>query len=270
MPNDRPSGYNNSHLLDICHRLTVHWPLWLFAQGKTPPLASFWATRTELGQVLTFCWLAIILPALSLEHSMFQKNSFNKELTKTYLSKTIERKNEPWPESQDTWLWTSFPLNFGMTQSWPFRCLVSLYTPDSLTVSSALLVTCYWLYFFTLPLQGINKGKTFEILLHFLRAPKFSTKNSQKEYRLHVNQRVHWGLKLKGHIVWNGPHSHLGPITETYKLQNWDGWLLYPWKQMLAWPKCFIMIMINHPWNHCYLLVYNDGTMLEGLYRTVL
>lgn len=102
------------------------------------------------------------------------------------------------------------------------------------------------------------------------QSSKILNKKFSKGVQAACNQRVHWGLKLKGHIVWNGPHSHLGTITETYKLQNWDGWLLYPWKQMLAWLKCFIMIMINHPWNHCYLLVYNDGTMLEGLYRTVL
>lgn len=136
----------------------------------------------------------------------------------------------------------------------PCESLYPWLTDSIISATDCLLLT---VIFFTLPLQGSNNGKNFEILLHFLRAPKFSTKNSQKEYRLHVNQRVHWGLKLKGHIVWNGPHSHLGTITETYKLQNWDGWLLYPWKQMLAWPKCFIMIMINHPWNHCYLLVYN-------------
>lgn len=124
-------------------------------------------------------------------------------------------------------------------------------------------ISCLWpmlspLYFSSLCLfKEVMMGKPLKS--HFISSEphKFSTKTSQKDYRLRVNQRVHGGLKLKGHIVWNGPHSHLGTITKTYKLQNRDGRLLYPWKQMLAWPKCFIMIMINHPWNHCYLLVYN-------------
>lgn len=55
------------------------------------------------------------------------------------------------------------------------------------------------------------------------------------------------GLKLKGHTVYNGLLSHWRTITKVYKLQNCDGQLLYPWKQMSSWPKCFIMIMINHP-----------------------
>lgn len=133
----------------------------------------------------------------------------------------------------------------------------------------------YWLLvtdctFFSLCLfKEAIKWKTFEILLI-----SSELQNSQQKFSKGVQAACKpespLGSEVKRLIVWNGPHSHLGTITETYKLQNWDGWLLYPWKQMLAWPKRLIMIMINHPWNHCYLLVYNDGTMLEGLYRIAL
>lgn len=140
----------------------------------------------------------------------------------------------------------------------PGESLHLWFTDNIISTTSCLLLMLSPLYFASLCLlKEAIMGRHLKSCFISSELHKFSTKNYQKDYRLHVNQRVHWGLKLKGHIVWNGPHSHLGTITKTYKLQNRDGRLLYPWKQMLAWPKCFIMIMINHPWNHCYLLVYN-------------
>lgn len=130
-------------------------------------------------------------------------------------------------------------------------------------VSNSLRGSWAWLSSSLCPFKKAMERRPLKSYFIFSDLNNFLTtttkeKTFQKNYRLCVTLlRAHWGLKLKGHTVYNGLPSHLRTISKVYKLQNCDGQPLYPWKQMLAWPKCFIMIMINHPWNHCYLLVYN-------------
>lgn len=105
------------------------------------------------------------------------------------------------------------------TERPPFRCLVKSYTLTHWQYHQH-----YWLLVtdctFSLCLFKEAQREDLEILLHFSEL-QILNKNSQKGVQAACKPESPLGSEVKkGHIVWNGPHSHLGTITETYKLQT--------------------------------------------------
>lgn len=73
---------------------------------------------------------------------------------------------------------------------------------NAINTVSCLLQTLSSLYFSSLCLfKEAMMGRPLKSCFISSELYKLSTEISQKDYRLHVNHRVHWGLKLKGHIV---------------------------------------------------------------------